>query len=93
MEQLGVLQGEFDDLSKFPDLVTKSTNSRKADLPGVFERHVINERVDFPGEHAHNGQGGHVERDTGSLLELSLVDLGPAADDISRSGRSLDNDY
>lgn len=92
-EQLRVLQRQLDDLPELPDLVVQAADPREADLAGVLERHVVHERVDLAGEHAHDGEGRHVEGHAGALLELVLVDLGPAADDVSGAGGRLDNDY
>lgn len=40
----------------------------------------------------HDGQGGHVERDADAVLELVLWDGAPAADDVARTGRGLDDE-
>ena len=48
--------------------------------------------VNLSWEYPHNSICCHVECDPDTGLELVLVDLGSAADDVARPARSLDHD-
>lgn len=84
-EKLGIFEGKLNDLSQFSDLVVQTTNSAKRNLTGVLQRHVVHERIHLAGQHAHDCQSGHVECYSCALLQLRLVNLVAAANDIARS--------
>jgi len=91
-EELGVLEGKLDDLSQLSNLVVQAADAAEADLTGIFEGHIVDERVDFPGKHAHDGQRRHIERNPRALLELRLVNLGSTSDDVARTRRGFYDD-
>ena len=91
-EQLRVLERQLDDLPQLPDLIVQTPDAPEGDLARVLERHVVYQRVDFAGEHPHDGEGGHVERDADALLQFRLLDFVPAADDVAGSAGGFDDD-
>lgn len=54
--------------------------------------HVVDQGVYFTWEVPHDGQGGHVQGNTGARLEASLVQLTTAANNIPRPIGGFDND-
>ena len=107
-EELWILQGKLDDLAQLADLVVETADTAKADLTRVFQGHVVYKRIHFSWQCPHNGESGHVERDshlslsaqsvdgtcytTHALFQLGLLQARPAADNISWPRRCLDDD-
>ena len=56
-------------------MLVKTTDAAKANLSCVLERHVVDERIDLAGKHAHYGECRHIQSHACALLELELVDL------------------
>ena len=57
-------------LTQLADLLAKTTDSGKARSSGILQAHLVYQRVDFAGEYAHDGEGGHVETHSRAHLEL-----------------------
>ena len=91
-EQLRVLERQLNHLPELADLVVEPADAREADLSGVLERHVVDERVDLARQHPHDGERRHVERHARPLLEFCLVNLGAAPHDVARARGRFDYD-
>lgn len=83
LEKFGIVERKFNDFSEFADLIGKTTDFRVGDVSRIFVGHVVNQRVDFSWKISHNRQRGHIESHSSSCLELILVHLPSATDDVS----------
>ena len=68
LEELWVLERQLYHFPQFPDLVIQAANACEADLSWVFERHVVDKWINFPGKHTHYCEGCHVEGHTRALF-------------------------
>lgn len=57
-------------LTQLSDLLAQTTDTGKGDRAWILHAHAVHHRVDFPGKHAHDCEGGHIQSHTGSQLQL-----------------------
>ena len=63
------------DLPEFSYLLAEPTDRGVVDIPRVLGAHVVDERVHLARQLPHDGQRGHVQSHTGTLLQFRLVNL------------------
>mmetsp|Transcript_45758 Transcript_45758/g.115181 ORF Transcript_45758/g.115181 Transcript_45758/m.115181 type:complete len:256 (+) Transcript_45758:258-1025(+) len=92
LEELRGGERQFDYLTQFVHLLIETANGRIADSTRILTEHVEYHRIDLSRESSHNGQCGHVESDTSSSSQRSLVNLFAATNHISGTARRLHNE-
>lgn len=92
LEELGVGQGELDDLTQLTDLLFQATDVTIRNVARLLSEHVEHEGVDLSGEDSHDRERRHVQGNTSAGFEPRLVELGTTADDPARARGGLDND-
>lgn len=84
-EQLWIEQWKFNDFTQLADLLRKAADGRVGDIAGILVRHVIDERINLARQISHDGKCSHIQRDTSARLQLRLVQLSAATNNISRA--------
>jgi hypothetical protein len=67
LEQVRIDKGKLNDLTKLSDLLSETTDLGIRNVSWIFVAHLVNERVDFPRQLAHDCKRSHVKRNTSAL--------------------------
>ncbi len=72
-------------LSELPDLFGEPPHRGVVDISWILRGHIEHEWVHLTRQLSHYGKGGHVQRHSGTLLQLGLVQLDREMEYISQT--------